>query len=108
VGHQQGAVILEKPKGLLVVFVDRWGVLHLALVTKVHESNRSTTARPTVNLWFTTSDERQTDQYGLQKKRGLNVPHKSGSTSDGSYWMTIQETMERFPDWDIHGIEPVP
>lgn len=78
--------MLDEPTAAM--YTDRWGKKHLALVTERFPSSRDI-MHPTVNVVYITDNTKQRDQYGTQKKRGLNVPHRSNQSGPGHYWESV-------------------
>ena len=87
--------------GAAVVFADEHGTLLNAqcisvFATKVEGPDEETTWKdgeigPTINVAFADPDATKTDSYGRQFRRETSVPHKSGSTAHGYWWVLPED-----------------
>ena len=78
---------MAHPSGKMVVYVDRKGGEHLAMLTDEVEDNKNI-LEPSVNLVYI-SVVGDRDQYGAQKKRDELVPHRTSQSGSRRYWRRL-------------------
>lgn len=69
-----------------VIYVDKHGVPHSALVTNEFGDPKNRAEEFSVNLLYVNPDEGQGDQYGRQILRESSVPPKRFQSAHGNYW----------------------
>jgi hypothetical protein len=85
--------------GTAVVFVDKFGVEHDALVTRswgqmipvtvlIDGKEEDIMQYPSINLVYVTKGD-DTDQYGNQLRRETSIVHALNQAAHGNYWKEV-------------------
>jgi len=70
----------------VVEFTDAGGAVRLALIVRVHETNKDIlNAYPSVNLLTLAATDKE-DPHGIQAERYDNVPNVNSTSAPGFYW----------------------
>jgi hypothetical protein len=84
--------------GDLVIYVDKKGIEHDALLTAVHDGVQGfgweppkqgiiPNENPSVNLVYVSDDYHDADSYGRQIVREASCVHKTKQGASGNYWV---------------------